>query len=373
MTGQKCYRLIHQTEYHIPGCPLVRAQHSGVRETMELPVGEKTFFVATDPVKAPDGQVSGFVHIMRDITEHKRMEKALLEFASRQQALLSAIPDIIMEVDANKVYTWANGPGIDFFGEDVIGREAAYYFEGEQDTYGAVKPLFNGDENVIYLESWQRNKHGAKRLLAWWCRVLKDQHGNVTGALSSARDITERKRAEEALRRSELLLRQTQQITKAGGWEYDVEKGRLAWTDEVYRIYGVSPDEYDPNDIARNIAFYEDRAAIETAFRRAVELGEPYDLELKFRNARGESLWVRTIGKAEIKDSKVVRVFGNFMDITDRKQTEHRLTEQLEELRRWHQATLGREMRILDLKREVNELLARAGQPPRYARAEEDN
>ena len=159
---------------------------------------------------------------------------------------LSAIPDIIMEVDANKVYTWANGPGIDFFGEDVIGREAAYYFEGEQNTYGAVKPLFNGDENVIYLESWQRNKHGAKRLLAWWCRVLKDEHGNVTGALSSARDITERK------------------------------------------------------------------------------------------------------------------------------QVEQQLTEQLTELRRWHQATLDREMRILELKREVNELLARAGQPPRYARAEED-
>ena len=67
-----------------------------------------------------------------------------------------------------------------------------------------------------------------------------------------------------------------------------------------------------------------------------------------------------------------MRVFGNFMDITDRKQAEHRLTEQLEELRRWHQATLDREMRILELKREVNELLARAGQPPRYARAEED-
>ena len=174
------------------------------------------------------------------------------------------------------------------------------------------------------------------------------------------------------LRRSELLLRQTQRITKAGGWECDAEKGRLAWTDEVYRICGVSSDEYDPNDIAQDIAFYEDRAAIETAFRRAVELGELYDLELKFRNARVESLWVRSIGKAEIKDSKVVRVFGNFMDITDRKQAEHRLTEQLQELRRWHEATLGREMRSLDLKRKVNELLARTGHPPRYARAEED-
>jgi light-regulated signal transduction histidine kinase (bacteriophytochrome) len=83
----------------------------------------------------------------------------------------------------------------------VIGREAAYYFEGEQNTYDAVQPLFNGDENTIYLESWQRCKNGQKRLLAWWCRVLKDEKGNVRGALSSAFDITENKRAQEEIKK----------------------------------------------------------------------------------------------------------------------------------------------------------------------------
>ncbi len=120
--------------------------------------------------------------------------------SSRQEALLAAVPDIIMEVDQNKVYTWANQAGIEFFGEDVIGKEAAFYFEGEQETYQMVKPLFNGHDDVIYVESWQRRKDGEKRLLAWWCRVLKDDRGRVTGALSSARDITERKRAEQTLR-----------------------------------------------------------------------------------------------------------------------------------------------------------------------------
>ena len=46
------------------------------------------------------------------------------------------------------------------------------------------------------------------------------------------------------------------------------------------------------------------------------------------------------------------------------------LTEQLDELRRWHNATLGRESRIIELKREVNELLGKAGEPPRYPSAE---
>jgi PAS domain S-box-containing protein len=59
-----------------------------------------------------------------------------------------------------------------------------------------------------------------------------------------------------------------------------------------------------------------------------------------------------------------------FNDITERKRAETQLIDQLEELRRWHEATLGRETRILDLKRELNELLGQAGQPPRYPSAE---
>ncbi|MGB9006227.1 MAG: hypothetical protein WCB96_10930, partial [Candidatus Aminicenantales bacterium] len=55
--------------------------------------------------------------------------------SSRQEDILAAVPDIIMEVDNNKVYIWSNPAGLEFFGEDVIGREAAFYFEGEQETY----------------------------------------------------------------------------------------------------------------------------------------------------------------------------------------------------------------------------------------------
>ncbi len=137
--------------------------------------------------------------------------------------------------------------------------------------------------------------------------------------------VRELEKEHETLEGNKLLLSQTQQIAKVGGWEYDVEKSRIVWTDEVYRIYGLSPDEYDPNDTAQDIAFYQDRAVIENAFRRVVEFAEPYDFELKFRNAHGESLWVKTTGRAEVKNGKVVRVSGTIMDITDRKSAEEEL------------------------------------------------
>lgn len=139
--------------------------------------------------------------VMSDINEQKEAEMKFAKLSSRQEALLDAVPDIVMEVGTNKVYTWANHSGIGFFGEDVIGKEADYYFEGEQETYPKVQPVFDGSEEVFYVESWQRRKDGEKRLLAWWCRTLKDENGNVTGALSSAQDITERKLAEEQLKK----------------------------------------------------------------------------------------------------------------------------------------------------------------------------
>jgi PAS domain S-box-containing protein len=124
--------------------------------------------------------------------------EALRVLSARHEATLDAVPDVIMEVDNDKTYTWMNRPGRAFFGEEAIGRPASDYFVGTQDTYSTVQPLFDGKDGLIYVESWQRRVDGEERLLAWWCRQLTDPNGRVTGVLSTARDITDLRRAEEA-------------------------------------------------------------------------------------------------------------------------------------------------------------------------------
>jgi PAS domain S-box-containing protein len=124
---------------------------------------------------------------------------ALAALSSHQEVLLSTVPDIIMEVNINQVYTWSNPAGLEFFGPDVLGRNAAFYFEGEQATLQTVQPIFDGDDRMLYVESWQRRKDGEKRLLAWRCGTLRQSDGAVVGALSCARDVTEQRKAEQEL------------------------------------------------------------------------------------------------------------------------------------------------------------------------------
>ena len=140
----------------------------------------------------------------------------------------------------------------------------------------------------------------------------------------------ERKEARDARRRTQALLTQVETLAKVGGWEYDVEEQKIAWTEQVYRIHGVDPATYDPSDLAEDLSFYspEDQSRIQEAFQRAVETGEPYDLEVKFQNAQGQRMWVRIVADVEQDDGEVRRVYGHIMDVTDRKKMEKQLRQQ---------------------------------------------
>ena len=177
-------------------------------------------------------------NLQKEICERKKLEEDVKKLYLHQQTLIDAIPDIIMEVDTNKIYTWANEPGFEFFGNDVIGKTADFYFVREQDTYDNVQPLFNGSNDLIYLESWQKRKDGQERLLAWWCRALKDAQGNVSGALSSARDITELKHAEEEIKilNEELEQRVAQRTAELSTKTTDLERINKVFVDRELRM-----------------------------------------------------------------------------------------------------------------------------------------
>jgi signal transduction histidine kinase/FixJ family two-component response regulator len=152
------------------------------------------------------------------------------------------------------------------------------------------------------------------------------------GIVDIYEDVTELNYAEEELKERErelgktnALLEETGRMARVGGWEFDIDTGKQVWTPEVYRIHEVDPD-FEPT-VEKGISFYASEAVpvMSEAVNRAIEDGEPYDLELRFITAKGNERWVHAIGRAEREGGKTVKVHGTLQDITERKQAEEAL------------------------------------------------
>ncbi|WP_218313051.1 putative bifunctional diguanylate cyclase/phosphodiesterase [Alteromonas antoniana] len=128
------------------------------------------------------------------------------------------------------------------------------------------------------------------------------------------------------------LLDEIGLISKTGGWEYDVECGRITWTAETYRLFGV--DETTDITVHRALAnFPKDvRNDVRNALNATVEKGLPFSLELPFYDAAHNARWVKVTGRANVSADKVRRVYGSIQDITEQRRlsdTEHNYTTYL--------------------------------------------
>ncbi len=193
------------------------------------------------------------------------------------------------------------------------------------------------------------------------------------GLLILSLDITERYRAEQALRQNELRQRALLEALPDLVWLKDAEGVYLACNPRFERFFGateaqiVGRTDYDFVDRELADFFRENDRAAMAAGRPCVN-----EEEITFADD-GHREHLETIKTPMFDaDGELVGILGIARDITGRKRDEAELESRVEELQRWQQVTLGREGRILELKQEVNGLLATAGEPPRYSSAQTD-
>jgi PAS domain S-box len=182
-----------------------------------------------------------------------------------------------------------------------------------------IKEVINGKKNSFKTEySYKYNG-----ICGWFLlKVHPLSSEKPTSVLLQHIDITGTK---NKLIENEELLTDVCQITRIGGWEFDVRSGKGTWTPEVARIYEIDPQI--PPDPDFGLSFYlpDSREIIKDAVDNVVDKGRPYDLELELISAKGNHKWVRARGHAKMSEGKVVKVTGSLQDITERKLAENAL------------------------------------------------
>ncbi len=178
-----------------------------------------------------------------------------------------------------------------------------------------------------------------------------------------ARDIAEKKSAEEELLKSKKLLDETNRLAKVGGWEIDLKANTLFWSEMTYKIHEVAPD-FIPN-LETAINFYAPEAVpvISGCIDRAIKFGEPFDAELELITAKKNRLWVRAVGEAYRENGEIVKIGGVFQDINERKLVEGELNKyrlHLEDMVKQRTSDLSNV--LMEVRETVNILAASSAQ-----------
>ncbi|MEC5145067.1 ATP-binding protein [Chitinophaga sp. 212800010-3] len=185
-----------------------------------------------------------------------------------------------------------------------------------------------------------------------YARIFSEDSEERQYFIGYVEDITEdvqhekyRQQTSQQLEQAKSLLDYSQQLSKTGGWEYNLRTGEVFWSRQSYRIYGV-PDDFVP-DFKKVINLYEPESGLILAelVRRAVEEKIPYDIELRRQTPAGVQ-WVRSLCDVVVEDEKVVMLRGAVMDVTEKKENE--LALQQAEL------TLKQRNFLLDISQELS-------------------
>lgn len=293
-------------------------------------------------VRDDDGTISHYVATLTDLTELEQTTRALLESQSKYQGLLNALHDGMFLMQ-DGVIVDCNDKMLEMYGyqrEEFIGQTPAAISPPQQPD--------GRDSRHAAAAIIQRVLDGEPQIFEWVCRHANGSPVFVEASLSLARvddqptligtvrDIRDRKQDEaerlhliQELADKEQLLRLATRAAGVGIWEWDIRSNRVIWSDEVARLFGIEPDDFDGTlEAYQQFIHPEDSARVAATIRASLEEGLPYRIQHRVIWPDGSTWWLEGQGEVErAADGSALRMRGTVMDVTERVLAEAALRE----------------------------------------------
>ena len=275
-----------------------------------------------------------FIGSVRDISRRKTAESALDESQRTLRAVVDAIPAGVNATDREGRLIFINAYQAARFNVDadsVVGESLSKFrtaAHAEQirawnaEVFASGRALTNIDDDVLEADGETRNWHVTKA-------PVFDEAGNVASVVTVALDVTDQRKSHEALKQSERQLAEAHRIAGLGSWETNMETDRHEWSDEVFRIFGVSPDDFDHTSQAFfDYVHPEDVELVRQLIHAVITEGYPFSIQHRIVRPDGA---VRVVQQEAVvirdENGRVIRMRGTVQDITERAEAEAALRE----------------------------------------------
>jgi PAS domain S-box-containing protein len=252
--------------------------------------------------------------------------------AAQMMAIVESSEDAIVTVtvskDLNEIIASWNSGAEKLFGytaAEVIGKPVTILIPPDRiDEEPQILGRIKRREQVIHYETVRRRKDGSEIDVSLTVLPVLDKSGKVIGASKIARDITERKRAEEKLRRSEACLAEGQRLSHTGSWAWNVHTGELFWSQEQFRIFGLDPEKVKPSyEIAFEMVHPEERSIMRRDFEKAVNELRDFEANYRITRADGTIRHMHSVSHPVFNESgALIEYVGTVVDTTECKRAE---------------------------------------------------
>ncbi|MEG9436011.1 PAS domain S-box protein [Edaphobacter sp. HDX4] len=312
------------------------------------------------------GEIVKWYGVLTDIEDRKQAEQELRESEVRFRLLVDGMPDTIMRFGEELTVLDVNPAACEILGysrDELIGMRPTDFDPDVDEAFLQQLKTRVETGEIVTFESRHRRKDGTVIPVEVRIRAKRLNGRYISVAL--ARDISERNRAEEALRRSESYLAEAQKLSHAGSWAFDnVTKTFVFWSDEMFRLWGFDPQQGLPDgaNVLQRI-HPEERDRTVEYYVTAVRVKRDYASEFRIVLPDGTVRHIHGVAHLVLDSSgEVVEVVGTDIDITDRKRAEEereRLRQLEAELAHINRVTTMGEL-TASLAHEVNQPIAAA-------------